>query len=99
MQRGGSVYILTNINKTTLYTGVTSDLVSRILEHKQKKNPNSFSAKYNLNILVYYENFPSIEEAIDREKFIKGKSRKWKEDLINQKNPEWDDLWFEIEKW
>ena len=99
MQRGGSVYILTNVNKTTLYTGVTSDLVSRILEHKQKKYSNSFSAKYNLNILVYYENFPSIEEAIKREKYIKGKVRKWKNELISVKNPRWEDLWFEIENW
>ena len=54
MERGGYVYILANKNKTTLYTGVTSDLVNRIIEHKEKKFKGSFSAKYNLDILVYF---------------------------------------------
>ena len=91
--------MLTNFKKITLYTGVTSDLVSRILEHKEKRFPGSFSAKYNLNSLVFYEVFASIEEAITREKYIKGKSRKWKEELINKTNPEWNDLWCEIKDW
>ena len=74
MAKGGTVYIITNKHKTTLYTGVTADLVSRIIEHKEKFYPNSFSAIYNLHVLVYYENYGSITEAIVREKYIKGKS-------------------------
>ena len=86
------IYIITNKGKTTLYIGVTNDLRTRLWEHRTKRNPRSFSATYNLYILVYYEGFDSISEAIDREKFIKGKTRKWKEALINTMNPEWKDL-------
>ena len=99
MVRGGTVYIITNKNRTTLYVGVTSDLVSRIIEHKNKFYPKSFSARYNLNLLIYYENLGSIEEAIDREKYIKGKTRKWKEELIGIINPEWRDLSEEVMQW
>jgi putative endonuclease len=99
MVRGGTVYIMTNFKKTTLYVGVTSDLVSRVLEHKNKKYPNSFTARYNITSLVYYEIYSTIEEAIKIEKYIKGKSRKWKEDLINQQNPKWKNLWYEIKDW
>ena len=67
MEKGGYVYILTNKNHTTLYTGVTSDLFSRIADHREKKYWNSFTAKYNTHKLVYYETFHSIEEAIARE--------------------------------
>jgi putative endonuclease len=56
------------------------------------KYPNSFTARYNLHLLVYFESYSTIEEAISMEKFIKGKSRKWKEDLINQQNPELNSL-------
>ena len=93
MDKGGTTYIITNKNRTTLYTGATSDIESRVLEHKQKEFVGSFSAKYNTGILVYYENFDSIEEAIDREKYIKGKSRKWKLTLISRFNPTWRDLY------
>ena len=93
MEKGGTTYIITNKNRTTLYTGVTSDIESRVSEHKEKEFTGSFSAKYNTGILVYYENFESIEEAIDREKFIKGKSRKWKMTLISRFNPAWRDLY------
>jgi putative endonuclease len=99
MVHGGSVYILTNKNKTTLYTGVTSDLTSRLIEHRDKVFPNSFTAKYNLTILVYMEHFSSIEEAILREKAIKGKTRINKEKLINSVNPNWDDLSEEVLNW
>jgi len=99
MVRGGTVYIMTNFKKTTLYVGVTSDLVSRVLEHKNKKYPNSFTARYNLTSLVYYEIYSTIEEAIKIEKYIKGKSRNWKEDLINQQNPKWKNLWHEVKDW
>jgi putative endonuclease len=81
------VYIVTNINNTVLYTGVTSDLTARITKHKEKKYPGSFSAKYNLFKLVYYDSFGEIGEAIKREKLIKGGSRKKKLELINWLNP------------
>ena len=92
----GFIYILTNKNNTTLYVGVTSHIVQRINQHKDKIFPESFSAKYNLNKLVYYEAFQEIGDAIGREKQIKGGSRQKKLDLINSKNPEWKDLYDEI---
>lgn len=99
MKRGGCVYILTNINNTTLYTGVTSDLRKRINQHKNKIYINSFTAKYKLDKLVYFEGFHYIEEAIAREKQIKGGSRKNKEALINSLNPTWKDLYQEVMEW
>ena len=89
----GFIYIVTNKNNTTLYIGVTSNLPERILEHKQKKYKNSFTAKYNLDKLVYWESFQEIGDAIGREKQLKGGSRQKKEDLINLMNPKWDDLY------
>lgn len=99
MQYGGSVYILTNKNRTTLYVGVTSNLAARIQEHREKKYPNSFTARYNLDRLVFYENFTRIEEAIAREKQLKGGSRKKKEDLIDAFNVMWRDLSDEVLSW
>ena len=96
MIRGGYVYILTNKTKTTLYCGVTSHLAKRVSEHRKKLNPSSFTARYNLNILVYYEGFQRIEEAIAREKQIKSGSRAKKEELINSMNPDWKDLSEEV---
>ena len=95
--KGGSVYILTNLHNTTLYTGVTSDLYGRVLEHKEKKYPKSFTARYNIHKLVYFQHFESIEEAIDREKQVKAASRKYKEGLINSINPDWKDLFETLE--
>ena len=88
----GFVYILTNKNNSALYTGVTSNLKDRIEQHKGRKHPESFSARYNCNKLVYYEVYDSIVEAIEREKIIKGGSRKKKLDLIDSTNPGWTDL-------
>ena len=96
MKRGGYVYIMTNKNRTTLYTGVTSDLPKRIWEHRSHVHPKSFTARYNLELLVYYEGFQRIEEAIAREKQIKAGSRKKKEELINGLNPKWKDLYQDI---
>ena len=87
-----AVYILTNKNMSVLYTGVTSDLEQRIYDHKTKSDPSSFSARYNTTLLVYYEEFNSIDDAIYREKQIKGGSRKDKIALIDSVNPEWIDL-------
>jgi putative endonuclease len=72
MQRGGCVYIITNIYSEVLYVGVTSNLLYRIQQHKNKDFQMSFSAKYHLEKLVYYKNFATIEEAIAEEKRIKG---------------------------
>lgn len=89
------VYILTN-NSKTLYTGFTNDLRRRVGEHK-KKLFAGFTAKYNINKLIYFEYFSERKLALDREKQIKGLLRSKKIDLINTINPEWDDLskdWF-----
>lgn len=93
----GFTYIITNKNNTTLYVGVTSNLPKRILEHKEKRYSNSFSSRYNLNKLVYWEAFQQIGDAIAREKQLKAGSRKKKLDLINSQNPEWKDLFDDIE--
>ena len=95
-RRGGCVYILTNKTHSVLYTGVTSDLISRIHEHKNKSYANSFTAKYNCNKLIYYCAYSHIEEAIAAEKVIKGRSRQGKIDLINSINPLWTDLYDQL---
>ena len=95
-QMGGWVYIMCSLNHSTLYVGVSSNIASRVYEHKQKAYPRSFSSQYNCVKLVYYRRFESIIEAITEEKRIKGGSRKKKEDLINSMNPEWKDLYDEI---
>ena len=99
MQKGGCAYIMANLRKATLYVGVTSELYSRVVEHRENKYPKRFTARYNLNKLVYYEVFHSIEESIAREKQIKGGSRKAKEKLIQSINPEWKDLFDVVSKW
>ena len=85
------VYILTNHTNTTLYIGVTSNLVKRIYEYKNKI-VDGFSKKYNLTKLVYFEQTESIMSAIEREKYLKGKKREFKINLINSLNKEWIDL-------
>jgi putative endonuclease len=92
----GFVYIITNKNHTVLYTGVTSNLPNRIIEHIEKHHPDSFSARYNVTKLVYYEQSQMIGDAIGREKQIKAGSRAKKIALINSINPEWNDLYEEI---
>lgn len=92
MQKYYSVYIITNRVNTVLYTGVTGNLVARIYHHKNK-TVSSFSSKYNLNKLVYYEIYEDINQAIVREKQIKAGSRKKKIELINKFNPEWKDMY------
>jgi len=92
MERGGFVYIMTNKNYAVLYVGVTSDLRNRVYEHINNVYPKSFTSKYKCYKLVYYNFFWSIEEAIDEEKRIKGGSRIAKLKLINEFNPNWNDL-------
>jgi putative endonuclease len=83
---------MTNWTHSVLYTGVTSDLIARVLQHKDKTNPG-FTERYNVKILVYYEEQPDALNAIAREKQIKGGSRDTKIKLINKMNPNWEDLY------
>jgi putative endonuclease len=89
------VYILTNKYNKVLYVGVTNNLIRRVYEHKNKLI-SGFTSKYNVNKLVYYESFPSVFDAIKREKEIKGWKREKKVALINSFNPEWKDLYEEL---
>ena len=93
----GFVYIMSTKNNIVLYTGVSSTLKARVHKHKIKEHPRSFTARYNVNKLVYFEEFDSIQIAIKREKQIKAGSRKKKEELINNRNPEWKDLYETLE--
>ena len=90
------VYILTNRNKNVLYTGVTSDLIRRVYEHKTHADPNSFTAKYNVDQLVYFEETTDVKAAIEREKQIKSWSRSRKIGLIFEMNPHWMDLYYRL---
>ncbi|WP_436515221.1 GIY-YIG nuclease family protein [Ekhidna sp. To15] len=92
------VYILTNHSRTVLYTGMTNDIERRVFEHKQKLNPKSFSSKYQVSLLMWFETHNDANEAIKREKLIKRWKRTWKVELIKKENPEWIDLsrdWFD----
>jgi len=95
MEKNGFVYILFNKKNGTLYTGVTSDIVKRVYEHKNKL-VEGFSSKYGTDKLGYYEMCDSIVSAIEREKQIKGGSRKSKLELIEGLNPGWEDLYDSI---
>ena len=87
------VYILTNKNHTVLYTGVTRDLIRRVYEHKNHFDKDSFTSKYNVTRLVYFEETNDVRSAIEGEKQIKSWSRKRKTELIFEKNPHWVDLY------
>lgn len=94
------VYIITNTRRTVLYTGVTNDLESRLIEHYiNRGKKKTFTGRYYCYYLLYFEEFESIGQAIDREKQIKRWSRKKKEALINRDNPEWRFLNVEIMEW
>ena len=90
------VYILTNQNHTVLYTGVTSDLIRRIYEHKHNADPNGFTAKYKVHKLVYFEETSDVTAAIQREKQIKSWNREKKVALIMSSNPRYLDLYSQI---
>ena len=92
MNKQAFVYILASRRNGTLYTGVTSDIVKRIFEHKTKPNAESFTAKYNVDKLVWYQSGSDIASAIELEKKIKNRSRAWKMALIEKNNPQWNDL-------
>ena len=87
---------MTNQHNTVLYTGVTGNLYERVLQHKEGKG-GIFTSKYHLGKLVYYEYHDDIYDALDREKAIKGGSRQRKIDLVNEINPEWHDLFHDLQ--
>ncbi len=91
MKENFYVYILASQKRGTLYIGVTSDLIKRIYEHKNEV-VEGFSKKYGVHRLVYYENAQNAETALLREKQLKKWNRAWKLRLIEEQNPEWDDL-------
>ena len=95
MDKQSFIYIMTNTNNTTLYIGVTNNIIRRVYEHKNKL-VKGFTSKYNLTKLVYYEMIDDIINAITREKYLKGKKRDFKLSLINGFNPEWKDLYEDI---
>jgi putative endonuclease len=86
------IYLMTNKSNSVIYTGVTSELENRCIQHRTKNYPDSFTAQYNINKLVYYERFGNINDAIAREKQIKAGSRKKKIALIEKDNSNWLDL-------
>ena len=90
------VYILSSATDVTIYTGVTNDLIRRVYEHKHNADPTSFTAKYSIHKLVYFEETSDVRSAIEREKQIKSWSRKKKNILIESKNPDWQDLYDSI---
>jgi putative endonuclease len=87
-----AVYIMTNARNTVLYTGVTSDLRARVAGHRRKAHPSTFTRRYDICKVVYYETTPSMAAAIAREKQIQAGSRAKKVALIEETNPEWKDL-------
>jgi putative endonuclease len=91
------VYILASKRNGTLYIGVTNELFRRGFQHKLKINPNSFTAKYNINKLVYFEIYKYIQDAIKREKQLKKYNREWKINLIEKENLAWRDLFRDMD--
>ena len=90
------VYMLANVTGTVVYTGVTKDLVRRVYEHKHNLDTNSFTAKYDVHKLVYFEETSSSYAEISREKQIKSWNRKRKNELVESMNPKWLDLYGSI---
>ncbi|KRC82022.1 GIY-YIG nuclease family protein [Sphingomonas sp. Root241] len=94
---GGYIYIVTNRKNGALYTGVTADIAQRIMQHREGTG-SRFAAEHEILRLVYVEFHERIEDAIIREKRIKKWNRAWKVALIEESNPGWRDLWFDINK-
>ncbi|WP_238401528.1 GIY-YIG nuclease family protein [Altererythrobacter sp. C41] len=95
MERGGYTYVLTNKPRGVLYTGVTSDIAARMVQHREGRG-SAFARRYGLDRLVLIEHHATIEEAIAREKALKAWQRAWKIELIEKSNPGWCDLFEEI---
>jgi len=87
------VYIMANVSNVAIYTGVTNDLIRRVFEHKENADPKSFTAKYKIHKLVYYETTTDVKAALEREKQIKDWNRKRKNQLVESMNPTWEDLY------
>ena len=87
------VYILANATNVTIYIGVTSNLIRRIYEHRNHFDPESFTSRYNVHKLVYFEQTSDVRAALEREKQLKGWRRSKKNALIEATNPEWRDLY------
>ena len=87
------VYILTNKYRNVLYTGMTNDLIRRVYEHKNNLAPESFTSRYGVHKLVYFEQTTDVRAALEREKQLKGWRRSKKNALINAMNPQWRDLY------
>jgi putative endonuclease len=97
MPKAGYVYILASERNGTLYVGVTNDLVRRVQEHRRERNPESFTARYDVKRLVYHEHHhDDIRDALKREKRLKGWKRQWKLELIEGMNLHWRDLYPDI---
>ena len=96
MNKQPCVYILASKKNGTLYIGVTSNLVQRVWQHKNGQAPG-FTEKYNVHMLVYYEQHENMVSAITREKQMKKWNRAWKIDMIEGANPQWEDLWTQIQ--
>ena len=94
MEKGGFVYIMASRRNGTIYIGVTSDLSKRVWEHREGKT-EGFTKRYGCKTLVWFERHETIEAAITREKQMKEWKRAWKLRVIEEKNPDWDDL-FEL---
>jgi len=90
-----AVYILASKANGTLYIGVTSDLIKRVWQHKNSV-VEGFTRKYNVRYLVWYECHERMESAISREKALKNWNRGWKVRLIEERNPDWNDLYFDL---
>lgn len=91
-----AVYILASERNGTLYIGMTGDLEHRVLQHKNKQE-DGFTKQYGVDQLVYYDLYESPNEAIAREKQLKKWNRSWKLELIEKENPEWHDLYEEVQ--
>ena len=87
------VYILASVTNFSVYIGVTNDLIRRVYEHKKHLDPHSFTSKYDVHKLVYFEQTSDIRVALEREKQLKGWRRSKKNALIEKMNPEWKDLY------
>jgi len=96
MSKHPCTYILASAKKGTLYIGVTSNLIQRIWQHKNNE-VKGFTKKYHVHMLVYYEQHETMDAAITREKQLKKWNRDWKINLIEEANPNWQDLWESIQ--
>ena len=90
------VYILASATNYTLYIGVTGNLIRRVYQHKNNLDPDSFTAKYAVHKLVYFEQTNDVRSALEREKQLKGWNRKRKNKLVESMNPRWEDLYESI---